>query len=189
MKNIILLLLIITISVACTPKKEVDPTNVNMKLSVNLNSWVTVPKGTFISGLNEHLENIAYDYQIMVTEVTYNQYAKYLNKAFRKGLLTVDEGQVFGEYHGDKFHGGRHEKVVKKGKHIYFNLNGERVRITFDGSKFTVKKGYEKFPAAYMTWIGAWGYAKFNGYRLPTNNEWEKATRGPKGNVYLGECT
>jgi Sulfatase-modifying factor enzyme 1/Domain of unknown function (DUF4388) len=40
------------------------------------------------------------------------------------------------------------------------------------------------FPAVFVDWFDAYAYAKWKGRRLPTEQEWEKAARGPSGQSY-----
>jgi formylglycine-generating enzyme required for sulfatase activity len=47
---------------------------------------------------------------------------------------------------------------------------------------FTPEKGM--FPVVNITWNDANAYCKSLGKRLPTEEEWEKAARGPNGNAY-----
>lgn len=167
---------------------EVHPSKMDMNLTVKPGEWVSVPAGEFISGYNGHHTDIPYDYEIMKTEVTNAEYAQYLNDAIGAGKIYVEGESVKGGYKGDVFGGGgpvgRHEKEVVKGDYEYYNLAGERARITWGKGRFYLKPGYENFPAAYVSWAGAYAFAEFYGWRLPLKHEWEKAARGTEGQSY-----
>ncbi|MCK5071767.1 MAG: SUMF1/EgtB/PvdO family nonheme iron enzyme [Desulfocapsa sp.] len=164
--------------------KDTDPSTLNAELTISSDAWVTVPGGHFLASLNHHDINIPYDFDIMVTEVTNAQYVEYLNSAFSQKLVTVKDNTVMGHYVGDKFHGGRHEMKVFEGDYPYYDLNGQRARISFSNGEFTVKKGYEVYPATYVSWFGANAYALFHKSRLPLKLEWEKAARGTDGRSF-----
>ncbi|MEN8255113.1 MAG: SUMF1/EgtB/PvdO family nonheme iron enzyme [Verrucomicrobiota bacterium] len=166
------------------PTPDRDPATVEMNLTVDPEAWATVPAGPFVSGLNEHEATVPYDYEIMVTETTYEQYARYLNEALKAGKIEVKDNAVWGSYPGDEFHDGRHEFPIPEGSYKYYDLAGQKTRIQLADGRFGVVDGYERFPAAYVTWMGAHGYAEFYGWRLPTIFEWEKAARGPDGRSY-----
>ena len=161
-----------------------DPTTVKMNLTVSSEKWVTVPAGPFKAGLSEHEVIIEKPFEIMVTEVTYLQYSRYLNEALAAKKIEIRDKEVFGFYKGDAFNKGRHEIEVPAGKYKYYDLGGQKCRINFDGTTFTVTKGYENFPVAYVSWMGAQAYALHYGWRLPLEEEWEKAARGTDGRSY-----
>jgi formylglycine-generating enzyme required for sulfatase activity/regulator of sirC expression with transglutaminase-like and TPR domain len=65
---------------------------------------------------------------------------------------------------------------------IYYKDN--KYGVLGFGKKFKPKKGYESFPINNVTWFGAKEFCQFNGKRLPTEAEWEKAARGIDGRKY-----
>ncbi len=147
--------------------------------------WVNVPKGKFFYGQFSEEKDIDYDYELMKTPVTNEMFAKYLNEALNSGKIKVADGKVLGYFRGEKFYGYRHELKIEEGNdYPYFLLNEAGTRIKFDGEKFSVNSGFENHPVTLVTWFGANGFCKFNGWDLPTEEEWEKAVRGKDKRVF-----
>jgi len=167
---------------ACAPV-DLDAPMPAFDTGVDPNAWAQVPAGEFEFGQHEEIKSTE-AYEIMVTDVTAAQYADFLNAALADGSIKVDGDQIVGYYPGDVFRGVKHEEEIKAGDWLFLPLNDPSQRIQFDGTRFTVQTGYENHPMTMVTWFGAWGYCKYNGGRLPTEVEWEKAARGTDGRPF-----
>lgn len=124
-------------------------------------------------------------YYIDRYEVTNQEYADALNWAWSQGgMIEVIDGEV--------------RKAGDSELYCYdTTASGGASRITWDGSTFGVVSGMEDHSMQYVTWYGAVAFCNWqsamegrtpcydlanwtcnfdaNGYRLPTEAEWEKA--------------
>jgi len=151
---------------------------------VDVDAWVVVPAGEFLSGQFIDPLSIDYDYEIMVTDVTVAQYVDFLNTALEDGTIEVAEEQIAIFYPGDVFHGARHEVEIAAGEYIVVPLDDPASRFVFEGDTYQVKDGYENHPMTNVSWFGARAYCGFYHWRLPTELEWEKAARGTDGRFF-----
>jgi len=84
----------------------------------------------------------------------------------------------------------KHELEIKAGNWLYIPLDDPGLRLAYDGQQLgdppvvAVHSGYENHPMANVTWFGAKAYCEFYGWRLPNQQEWEKAARGTDGRAY-----
>lgn len=177
--------LILLFGTSCTAQENRPVETVKfVDTGVDANAWAAVPEGEFLSGQHRHETMVEKPFEIMITDVTNEQYAQFLNEAITKKAIKIEADTVAGFYEGDPFDGWKHEYKISAGDKLYLRINEPGIRLKFDGEKFSVVKGYENHPVTFITWFGANAYAKFYGWRLPTEVEWEKAARGTDGRTY-----
>jgi len=155
-----------------------------VETGVDADAWVQIPAGEFLKGQHRHPVKIENPYEIMVTDVTNAQYARFLTEALAAGTIKIVQDTVKGYYKGDPFDGFKHEFKITAGDKPYMILSEPGIRILRNDSTFSVVKGYENHPVTFVTWFGANAYAQFYGWRLPTEIEWEKAARGTDGRTF-----
>lgn len=182
MRHIVLLLALALVWVGCSnPAQGTQP---RVDTAVNPEAWAHVPAGNFLMGPHNQETNIGYDYEMMITDVTNAQYARYLNSALAAGKIKIKDDAVVGYYAGDVFHGRRHEARIDAGDWLHVPLDTPELRIAFDGKTFTAASTYADHPMTLVTWFGARAYCEYVGGALPTEAEWEKAARGTDGRAY-----
>jgi len=178
MKKLTLILIsCLFILTACQPVDINTPPPV-FDTGIDPNSWAKIPAGEFFSGQFNFERNIEYDYEMMVTNVTNQQFADYLNLAIKDGYIKISNNEVVGYYPGDKFHGGRHEVEISAGDYIHIPVDDPMLRLNFDGSTFTVQPEWANHPVTMVSWFGAKAFCEYYNWRMPTELEWEKAARG-----------
>ena len=191
MKRIIIFLIFLLVA-ACSASPDIATQDLppTFETGVDSAAWVLIAKGEFPSGQHDHMTDINYDYQIMVTDVTNEQYAQFLNEATADqtigiGDVEVKENEnifnvygVFGPYPGDDFDGYRHEEEITSGNKLLYSLEEPAARIEELAGEFSSIPEYKNHPVTMVTWFGAKAFCDYYGWRLPLELEWEKAARG-----------
>jgi len=184
MRKLIYLALVFVTLASCSTAVIINEETKSVDTGVNPDSWAIIPAGQFYYNMHSKVVDIEYDYEIMITDVTNQQYANYLNEALAKKTIQIEDGKVTGYYPGDPFDGYLHEWEIKEGYYLHIPFAEAGSHIKFADNIFTVGKGFENHPVVMVTWYGAKAYADFYGYRLPKEIEWAKAARGTDKRAY-----
>ena len=190
-RSLFLVILMALLVTACSPVVNVGTVNPPViDTGVDPDAWVTIPAGEFPYGQEDHMTMVD-EYQIMVTDVTNQQYAEFLNQALADGsvelgmvdvetgggIVKVVEG-TYGYYPGEPFQGYEHEEEISAGDKLYMPINEEGLRLTYDGQTFSAIEEFANHPVTMVTWYGANAFCEYYDWRLPMDVEWEKAARG-----------
>ena len=152
---------------------------------------VLIEGGTFLMG--DHLGRVTNqtpvhsvtlsEFYISKYETTNGQYAEYLNAAMDAGDIKVDAGVVYAS-----------DDDVNAEPYFSTYSDSSLSQIEYSGGVFVVRSrdddegqtySMTSFPVNEMSWYGAKAFCDHYGYQLPTEAQWEYASRGGYDDPYV----
>lgn len=133
--------------------------------SKDFKKMLHVPAGAFVY---QEGEGKTGSYYIDEYEVTIGQYLRFLRAIEKAGSSEAFDHPS--QKSKNKDHTPKDWETI---------IESIRQGVAYNGQKITLDS-----PVFNVDWYDAQAYAKWAGKRLPTEQEWEKAGRGSKGNLY-----